>query len=556
MCGIFGASRPVAREVLLEMARRLAHRGPDGMAVSSQLGLVRLAIVGVEAPTQIFTQGSVASVMNGEIYNHRELGNSGDQSDGSLIPKLFVRDGASFVESLQGPFAIAIQEGERLHLIRDRLGKKPLYFTRLGRTVFFASEQKALTTLPGFVARLNERSVARYLRHGLLDDGELLFEGLDRVAPGEWVTVHRSGRLERRRWWQPAASTASLERTFSRAVKDRIPTEVPWALLLSGGLDSTLVGAAARDSLQRAVCMDAEGDVKLARLAAKKLGVKLEVVKLPEPSEEHFERALFHLEQPDAYSTWAMAPAVLHLGRALRDGGSRVALMGEGADELFLGYAWDAMQAALERGDEALPADAVRLLGPRAAYFGLRHSMAKLFSPHPRARQVWLDTASMTSGDEEEFVAPPGPTGARRRQRIGLELDMLTLPVLHADRLLMASGVEARMPFLDHRMVELALSLAPHRLEAPGNDKMMLRALAKKWLPQWKAPKKKGFSAAAAPSIEVLHGMRAQLARSPSLTTEQSFWKKTARWKDPLRAQVLWRHVVLEKCVRILTRAP
>jgi asparagine synthase (glutamine-hydrolysing) len=554
MCGIFGASRPVSREVLLEMGRRLAHRGPDGLAVSDQLGLVRLAIVGVEAPTQISTHGAISAVMNGEIYNHRALGNSPGRSDAAIIPELFAKHGDAFVDSLQGPFAIAIQQGDRLHLIRDRLGKKPLFFTRLARTIFFASEQKALTRLPGFVARLNEPNVARYLRRGLLDDDELLFEGLDRVAPGEWVTVHRSGRVERRRWWQPKTSKARLEPTFLRAVKDRIPTEVPWALLLSGGLDSTLIGAAARGSLQRAVCMDSEGDVTLARKAARELGVPLEVVKLPAPSEEHFERALFHLEQPDAYSTWAMAPAVLHLGRALREGGSRVALMGEGADEAFLGYAWDAMQAALERGDEALPADAVRLLGPRAAYFSLQHSMAKVFSPHPRARQVWLDTASMTSGPDEPFVAPQASSGARRRQRIGLELDMLTLPVLHADRLLMASGVEARMPFLDHRVVELALSMAPHRLEAPGTDKLVLRELAAKWMPRWKAPKKKGFSAAAAPSLEVLHGMRAQLARGSSLTVDPSFWKKTARWKDPVRAHLLWRHVVLEKSVQSLTK--
>jgi asparagine synthase (glutamine-hydrolysing) len=160
----------------------------------------------------------------------------------------------------------------------------------------------------------------------------------------------------------------------------------------------------------------------------------------------------------------------------------------------------------------------------------------------------------MNGAADEEFVAPAAASGARRRQRIGLELDMLTLPVLHADRLLMASGVEARMPFLDHRLVELALTMSPRRLEAPGTDKMVLRALAAKWLPRWKAPKKKGFSAAAAPSIEVLHGMRAQHARGDSLSVEPSFWKKTARWKDPVRAHLLWRHVVLEKSVRLLLK--
>jgi asparagine synthase (glutamine-hydrolysing) len=633
MCGLFGGLgvERVADAVFEQMAQRLAHRGPDGVAVARRgaavLGLTRLAIVGAQEPARVFTFGPYAAVMNGELYNHaalrrslkpflaaqrqsagegtgltlaaeqgralrvgasrtrgagsqrartRRLTGASDAStlasptrreeleplglaDTAVLPALFARDAEDFVHALEGPFAIALHDAARgqLHLIRDRLGKKPLYVATLGSRVFFASEQKALTHLPGFRARLNAQSVERFLRRGDLEDEQLLFEDLTCVQPGEWVTVHADGALTRRTWWSLPSGRAlaqPLERigaALHRAVQQRLPDEVPWALLLSGGLDSTLIGAAAGPRLTRALCMESpgEGDARRARAAAKALGVKLEVVPLPTPDLESFERALLHLEQPDAFAAWAMAPAVLHLGAAVRAGGARVALMGEGADELFLGYAWDLLQAAVERGDGKLPADAVRLLGPRAAHFGLRQSIARIVTPQPRAREVWLDTALGSAGAPSPESEALGP-GARGRQRTGLRRDMLTLPVLHADRLLMASGVEARMPFLDHHLVGLALRLAPVQLERAGVDKPLLRELAARWVPRWKAPPKRGFSAPASPPLPLLHSLRARLARGGAVAVEAAYFRGARGWTDAVRAHALWRRVVLELSAR------
>jgi asparagine synthase (glutamine-hydrolysing) len=558
MCGIFGGLGDAPAETWTRMADALRHRGPDGEALRVDrgvaLGLVRLAIVAPKEPGQVFTSGSVAAVMNGEIYNHRALRRGLEvpgQSDAALVPALFARDGAAFVHALEGPFAIALHDGASLHLVRDRLGKKPLHFVRVGRKVFFASEQKALLRVPGFEARVDPAVSQRFLERGFLDDDELLWVGLDRVAPGEWVTVRRGGRVERRRWWtlEQAASrrtrTQQLGAHLRRAVECRVPDEVPAALLLSGGLDSTLVGAALGERVRSAFCMESPGagDATLARRAAKALGLSLEVVPLAPPSIEAFRRAAAHVEQPDAYSSWAMAPAVLQLGSAVRASGARVALMGEGADELFLGYAWDLLQASLERGDGALPADARRLLGDKARYFGLAHAQARLFSKTPRARDVWLQLASGVPAPQREWTSDF--SGARQRQLMGLGRDMLTLPVLHADRLLMASGVEARMPFLDHRLVEVALRLPADSLEVAGIDKPLLRELAARWIPNWKPPPKKGFSAAAAPDEKTLRSMARALSRHDGIAVPKFAWKSAAR-----HPHLLWRHVVLEETAR------
>jgi asparagine synthase (glutamine-hydrolysing) len=133
---------------------------------------------------------------------------------------------------------------------------------------------------------------------------------------------------------------------------------------------------------------------------------------------------------------------------------------------------------------------------------------------------------------------------------MGLGRDMLTLPVLHADRLLMASGVEARMPFLDHRLVEVALRLPPGVLEVAGVDKPLLRELAARWLPGWRPPPKKGFSAPAAPGEKVLRSLARALSRHDGVAVPKAAWRSAAR-----HPHLLWRHVVLEETARAVLSA-
>jgi asparagine synthase (glutamine-hydrolysing) len=264
-------------------------------------------------------------------------------------------------------------------------------------------------------------------------------------------------------------------------------------------------------------------------------------------------RALFHLEQPESATTWSMAPAVLSLGAWLARDGVKVALLGEGADELFLGYAWDQVQAAEERGDDALPPDATRLLGPQVASLPLARSMARLFTPTPRARDVWLMAAgSRGAADDLDAGGARGLSGARRRQLAGLSHDLLTLPIPHADRLLMASGIEPRLPFLDHHLVELALSLPPMALESPAEDKPLLRAVARRWLPGVSLPPKAGFTGAAMPGPDELEALR----RSMSFGQSRVLPSATFRARRGVEPMVQWRRCVLELTARVLFDGP
>jgi asparagine synthase (glutamine-hydrolysing) len=602
MCGIFGAltiapNRPPERESFEGMSRKLKHRGPDGVAMAAfshaTLGLNRLAIVGTRELAHVPVLDGVASVMNGEIYNHRALRAGlekqgvriASQSDTALVPALFRAKGPDFIDALQGPFAIALYEEKprRLHLIRDRLGKKPLFFASHRGSVYFASEQKALLGLPGWKPRINFATAQSFLQRGALEEHELLFEGVERVAPGEWVTITASGRITPRTWWslfevakgrvQPLAP-AHARAMLVDAVKSRLPEEVKGTLLLSGGLDSTLVGRLARSGLEDALCMNtpsqrASGS---ATKAARLLNLPLRVTEQARPTPSRFFEALWHLETPDEASTWAMAPGLFQLGRQTRAGGAKVALSGEGADELFLGYGWDLLQASHQRGTGDFPRDARQMLGKRLQHYGLFHSVETLYTPFPRAREVWRKLAvgavdNLASQNSAQWllhlggaVAPPpsidGPPNARGRQLYGLAYDMLTLPVLHADRLLMASGVEARLPFLDHRLVELMLRCPLEALEKPGVDKPLLRRWAKRWLPQWRPPPKEGFSAPATPSPRVLHELVRTLRRQAPLAVAPRFWRSSRHWADPVRLGALWRAVALESAAQVMVQGP
>ena len=600
MCGIFGAitassKSPPPSTVFEGMARLLLHRGPDGTVIetvaSATLGLNRLSIVGTDEPAQVFSTAGVSSVMNGEIYNHRALrkamGRAGHscaaRSDAALVPLLFEEYGPRFVEHLQGPFAIALYErrARKLHLFRDRLGKKPLFFAQARHSVFFASEQKALLSLPGFRPRIDFANATAFLARGWLEDAQLLFAGIEAVAPGEWVTIDASLQVTRARWWslhdiaaQPVERAAGerMGALIKDAVHSRLPDEVKSTLLLSGGLDSTVIGHWARRNIDSALCLDQEnsGAGRAAKASAQALSLPLRLLEPTEPTPQRFAEALWYLETPDASAAWSMAPELLRLAQAVRASGAKVALCGEGADELFLGYGWDRLQAAAECGRHYAQGDVKKLLGKRAKYYEMLHAVATLNEPFPRARNVWFGLAfgavdAFIAGhahkwllDTSEPSAPPTPAshalGARRRQLNGLGLDMLTLPVLHADRLLMAAGVEARLPFLDHRLVELALRTPSSALETATADKPLLRRWAKRWLPTWKAPVKAGFTGAAAPPAKTLRAMVGAVRQCEPWVVNPAVWRTSARWSDPVRLDALWRLVALEATAQVMLR--
>ncbi|MBI5509504.1 MAG: asparagine synthase (glutamine-hydrolyzing) [Deltaproteobacteria bacterium] len=627
MCGIFGAIAvlPGAGQVqcrdIAPMSRALAHRGPDGAALCSfgwaAIGMTRLGIVAPDEAPQIYTAGNrYFAVQNGELYNHRSLRRlvgkqelaPSSATDSALLPALYARFGEQFTDHLRGPFAIALVDlrDRALHLYRSPLGEKPLYYARGRDRLFFASEVKALIAAGAVRARVRPSSAARFLWRGVLDEDEPLLEGVEVLPPGGHLCVTPAGvvrqtgsRLEALARRRQAPAEGIVERTAAllvEAVELRARADVPAALLLSGGLDSSVVGAATRGLLGDAFTLAVPNadESESAAQVARTLGLRWHCVRPPPPTPARLAKALWHLEIPDAWSAYGMATAFAALAAAMHAAGYRVALSGEGADEVYLGYAWDAAAAALEHGWRlSAGSEARRILGEHAPrLMGITRLLLRASGAASRPRDCWLAAVDGEVRDRVEQTglqlltrrvrkqvgdalsrkpaadaaigadaAGRGSSGARGRQLSGLTHDMLTLPVLHADRLLMAHGVEARMPFLDLELVALALRTPPDLLERPGIDKPLLRALAKRLLPaRLCAPEKRGFTAAPLPPQKTIVAMAGALGRDPGLAVDSaalSAWSRGRRAPaDPVHLKVLWRAVLLETTLRVLQEGP
>jgi asparagine synthase (glutamine-hydrolysing) len=627
VCGVFGAVNlspecgDIAAGDLEPMARALAHRGPDGAAMESfgwaAIGMTRLGIVAPEEPARVYgARGRCRAVLNGEIYNHqalRRLVRAGGEepesaTDTALIPSLYALFGDDLTARLRGPYAIALVDCRRrtLHLWRSPLGEKPLYTARHRGRLYFASEVKALIAVGAVRVTVRPRAAARFLWRGVLDEDEPLLEGVQPLPPGTHLRVSARGVASRQFWAateaahrRPVASPPLVERlahVFEEGVRLRARAEVPAALLLSGGVDSSLVGAAARRWLDRVYTIAVPGadESARARRVAGALRLPWQPVPAPPPTVERLARALWHLEVPDAHSAFGMAAAFEALAEVMHGDGIRVALSGEGADEIFLGYAWDAAMAALDHGWSLAPqSEARRALGARVQLLlGITRIGLRGGGEPVRPRDVWL---AAVDGDlrrlvEEEGLAllrpevrrrlgrcysfrdsaglgPPGRIEARGllparlRQIFGLRHDMLTLPVLHADRLLMAHGVEARMPFLDLELVELALRAPAELLEQPGIDKPVLRQLARRLLgTRARVPRKRGFTASPLPDAGGVLRLARSLCRDPGLavdTAALALWERAVRQRrDPVRLKLLWRAALLELTLRVMREGP
>ena len=274
MCGIAGYVGTAAPGVLSEMLRTLRHRGPDDTGLheepSTGLGMTRLAIIDLAGGRQPMTNedGSLWIVFNGEIYNHRELQRDLEarghrfrsRSDTEAILHLYEDAGERCVERLRGMFAFAIWDAARatLFLARDRLGKKPLYYRHQDGLFLFASEIKALLCHPAVSRQVNLDAFHHYLAFGYTPAEDSIFAGIRKLPPAHTALLHR-GDLTVRGYWRlpagqavarlPQAETAARVRhALQEAVSDRLESDVPLGVFLSGGVDSSAVVACMREA--------------------------------------------------------------------------------------------------------------------------------------------------------------------------------------------------------------------------------------------------------------------------------------------------------------------
>lgn len=570
MCGISGILRFGGARAEAPDPAALRHRGPDGEAQhcsadgSCVLSLCRLAIVRPDLPAQAPRDGAVVAVATGEIYDQRARGHVGIDTD--LVPSLVRQQGTAWLRTLRGPLACAVHDEDAgtLTLLRDAVGKRPLYYRHDAHGLAFATEQKALM---GAEPRLSPRFVADVLAWGRSRAAAL--DGLHELAPGECLEARVDGTVARRHVDRlaPAAPTdaAQCARLLDEAIAVRVPADVSAACAV-GGMDSQLVAAGAR-----LPCFTIDADQAETADAidvVRQLGLEHERVPHARPNLAGLRRALWFLESVDDAACWQMAPALLALTARVRAAGHKVLLIGEGADELYLGYPWRPRGAHLAPVPSVMFSQGNALMVDerwRARLERMRVRARHLLASDPTA--VWQAEAIRALCGQEPgdggVAAEPElcPLDARRRAQLEeLRVEMHLLPVLHADRLAFANGVETRAPFLDRRLIDHALGLPPEALGADdGVEKPVVRALYHARF--GRAPRRKrGFSGAARPPDgEVEQLARACLERGPravDVAALQAALHQPAG--QPGRATLLWRVVLLEELLDVLRagRAP
>ncbi|MFI1487451.1 asparagine synthase (glutamine-hydrolyzing) [Streptomyces sp. NPDC020747] len=526
MCGTVGwvdFARPLDHGTALAMTATMARRGPDaaGLWTSDHvaLGHRRLSVIDLEGGCQPMAAESPSAVRaaltySGETYNFQELRTqlSGlghrftTRSDTEVVLRAYQQWGAGLATRLEGIFAFAVWDLDRqeLLLVRDRMGVKPLYYAETASGVLFGSEPKAVLAHPGFSPVLDVDGLRDILSVAKVP-GHAVFRGLREVPPGGMVRVGRSGLTEERYWrLRVAEHTDSLDRTIStvrelmeQIVQEQMVSDVPLCTLLSGGLDSSSLTALAAQASQTAgtgrirSCSvsdpDPDGsagaaanqDHVYARLLAEHVGSDHSELPLKAPDLLDPALRASVLQAYDLPIAKGDEHASLHLLFSIVRRHSTVALSGECGDEVFGGYRWQ------RERDTVLSSTFPWVHEGRANYQGNE----VVFSPDLLAK---LDLAAYERDCHSTAVAEidaradiADPVEARYREVTYLALTRHAQILFdRKDRMSMACGLEVRVPFADHRLVEYTFNIPWAMKSFDGREKSLLRAAMRDLLPE------------------------------------------------------------------------
>ncbi|MGH7695438.1 MAG: asparagine synthase (glutamine-hydrolyzing) [Gemmatimonadaceae bacterium] len=529
MCGIAGFAgiaryTPEAGEVLRRMCDAIRHRGPDDagyfVGPTACIGMRRLSIIDVAGGHQPMANEdeSVRIVFNGEIYNFRDLRQRlrvgghrlATSSDTETIVHFYEERGEDVVHELRGMFAFAIwdEKRQRLVLARDRLGIKPLYvWPHPSGGLAFASELRSFLTLPDFAATIDPDAVASYSAFGYIPHPASIFRGVRKLAPGHRLTWTRDQGIVESEYWSPARAerpaidereaVAELRRLIDESVRIHLESDVPLGAFLSGGIDSSAVVASMRRQMDsrpltfsigfREAAFDESG---YAAEVANALDTNHTALIVDPDADSLVDDVVHAFDEPMGDSS--ALPTYLVSCLARRD--VTVALSGDGGDEGFGGYtryietlSGVPQLPSLFRGSVSALASALPLVAP-----GRNWLLNLARSPRGRyASTVASPVRSSEGGVMRDEIAARHPTvdqilddvfnktAARDFTTQLMVVDLLSyLPgdiLTKVDRMSMAPSLEARVPLLDHGVIEFAVSLPSSLKMRDGVGKWLLR---------------------------------------------------------------------------------
>ena len=497
-------------------------------------------------------------VFNGEIYNHAKLRQELEQrghvyasrTDSETILHLYEERGLDFVNDLEGDYAIAIWDAdrERLVLARDRAGVKPLYFYHQAGRIIFGSEIKAILEHPEVTPELNPEALYHYLTFVTTPAPQTLFKGIQKLPAGHLLTIGRRGDAQVTQYWDalPAPTANNLSESEHEAnilqllrdsISKRMMSDVPFGVFLSGGVDSSANVALMSELMTQPVrtftvgfddC-DELNELDSARAISQRFGTDHHEVMIGrEDMQKFLPDLVFHQDEPIADP---VCIPLYYVSKLARDTGTIVVQVGEGSDELFAGYDWfrtyleiedrfwrhaERTPLAARRAAAALAqplvqkvlkkrlaSELVRRLGSNESLFWggaivFDETMkSSVLSAEARASYNGTSTYDVVRRYQESFAAlRPQADAAARMTYLELKLRLPELLLMRVDKITMATSVEARVPFLDHHLIEYAMNI-PRALKIKGQSgKHILKRALESILPHEVLYKpKRGFGA-------------------------------------------------------------
>ncbi|MCB9929877.1 MAG: N-acetylglutaminylglutamine amidotransferase [Alphaproteobacteria bacterium] len=583
MCGICGEilfdGSYASASRIQKMVDAMAPRGPDGAGVHLRsrvgFGHRRLKIIDLsEAGAQPFvdTHLGLTIAFNGCIYNYPELRRElealghrfASTSDTEVILKAWAQWGAEAVPRLQGMFAFALHErdSERVFFVRDRFGIKPLYYAETGRRLAFASTLPALLTAGGIDTSIDRVALHHYMTwHAVVPPPRTLLAGVRKLPPATIRTIEPDGSTSDRTYWQPTFertpddagrsgedwATLVLE-ALRTAVRRRMVADVPVGVLLSGGVDSSLIVGLLAEEGQKHLATysigfeEAHGErgdeFQYSDLIANHYGTNHHQIFIPsEEMRENLPLAIQAMSEPMvSYDNIGFFLLSREVSKTIK-----VVQSGQGADEVFGGYHW---YPPLANSNQAVSDYA-------AAFFDRSHArLAEHLTPAYLA-----DRDESLAFVAEHFARAGADDPVDKALRLDTNVMLVDDPVKRVDNMTMAWGLEARVPFLDHELVELAGRIpAEHKLADGG--KGVLKAAARRVIPSAVIDRPKGYFPV--PALKYIQGpyldmvrdaLTAPAARERGLFRPEYLDRLFTNPTDhitPLRGSELWQVGLLE----------